>query len=285
MLQSVQSAIHHAGRGAGWFGEPAWAAMLGVTLAFVLVMWLAIAGVGARSRPATPRRTRWAGGFAFPLLALTAVAVYALIIGEAFSQDAPLRIEMTSRDSWWEVRYEPRSEERVLANELRVPLQRTVEVILTAGQGTSRLRVPALALDVAAAPGERRRFLLTADQSGEFPAEDAALAVVAQESEHFDEWVARQSAPSVIPTDPGVQYGRESFFRAGCDGCHAIRGTAARGPSGPDLTHVGSRRSLAADPLDGHLRLALQAAADSDAGLADERHEVRALATYLASLK
>jgi cytochrome c oxidase subunit 2 len=35
----------------------------------------------------------------------------------------------------------------------------------------------------------------------------------------------------------------------GCGGCHAVRGTDAEGAIGPDLTHVGSRHSLAAATL------------------------------------
>ena len=31
-----------------------------------------------------------------------------------------------------------------------------------------------------------------------------------------------------------------------CSSCHTIRGTSAGGDTGPDLTHVGSRTSLAA---------------------------------------
>jgi cytochrome c oxidase subunit 2 len=32
----------------------------------------------------------------------------------------------------------------------------------------------------------------------------------------------------------------------GCSGCHTIRGTDARGDVGPDLTHLASRRTIAA---------------------------------------
>ncbi|MGH8513251.1 MAG: c-type cytochrome, partial [Gammaproteobacteria bacterium] len=35
----------------------------------------------------------------------------------------------------------------------------------------------------------------------------------------------------------------------GCNGCHAIRGHFAGSSIGPDLTHVGSRRSLGAGTL------------------------------------
>nr|MBA2320390.1 c-type cytochrome [Deltaproteobacteria bacterium] len=35
----------------------------------------------------------------------------------------------------------------------------------------------------------------------------------------------------------------------GCGACHAVRGTAAEGTMGPDLTHVGSRASVGAGVL------------------------------------
>jgi cytochrome c oxidase subunit II len=46
------------------------------------------------------------------------------------------------------------------------------------------------------------------------------------------------------------------FMATGCSSCHTIRGTEAGGRLGPDLTHLGSRLSLAAAQLPntlGHL--------------------------------
>ena len=43
-----------------------------------------------------------------------------------------------------------------------------------------------------------------------------------------------------------AQRGRDLFARSACLGCHAIRGTVAASPIGPNLTHVGSRATLAA---------------------------------------
>ncbi|HEX6051690.1 MAG TPA: cytochrome c oxidase subunit II [Gemmatimonadaceae bacterium] len=43
-----------------------------------------------------------------------------------------------------------------------------------------------------------------------------------------------------------AQRGRELFARSACLGCHAIRGTVAASPIGPNLTHIGSRSTLAA---------------------------------------
>lgn len=48
----------------------------------------------------------------------------------------------------------------------------------------------------------------------------------------------------------GAAAGREAFITQGCAYCHRIRGTAARGTVGPDLTHVGSRLTLAAGTLE-----------------------------------
>ena len=45
------------------------------------------------------------------------------------------------------------------------------------------------------------------------------------------------------------QRGKQLFLENGCGACHAIRGTEAKGAIGPDLTHVGSRMSLAAATL------------------------------------
>jgi cytochrome c oxidase subunit 2 len=44
--------------------------------------------------------------------------------------------------------------------------------------------------------------------------------------------------------------GQELFIANGCGACHTIRGSAAAGVIGPDLTHVGGRLSLAAGSLE-----------------------------------
>jgi cytochrome c oxidase subunit 2 len=43
-----------------------------------------------------------------------------------------------------------------------------------------------------------------------------------------------------------AQRGRELFGRSACLGCHAIRGTVASSPIGPNLTHIATRSTLAA---------------------------------------
>jgi len=67
------------------------------------------------------------------------------------------------------------------------------------------------------------------------------------------------SFPDNITGD--AQRGAEQFGRSACIGCHAIRGTMASSPIGPNLTHIATRSTLAAGifPNDTrHLRLWLK---------------------------
>ena len=65
--------------------------------------------------------------------------------------------------------------------------------------------------------------------------------------------------PDNVTGDP--QRGAEQFARSACIGCHAIRGTVATSIIGPNLTHIGTRSTIAAGiyPNDArHLRLWLK---------------------------
>jgi cytochrome c oxidase subunit 2 len=77
-----------------------------------------------------------------------------------------------------------------------------------------------------------------------------AFVVVVEEREEFDRWLSAQAAPASAPSGPIATRGAEAFLESGCGACHAVRGTSADGVVGPDLTHVGSRRSIAAGTLE-----------------------------------
>ena len=65
----------------------------------------------------------------------------------------------------------------------------------------------------------------------------------------FDDWLADQRQPAVEPLESEAVRGLGVFSSSGCGACHSVRGTPADGVIGPDLTHVGSRVSLAAGVL------------------------------------
>jgi cytochrome c oxidase subunit 2 len=79
---------------------------------------------------------------------------------------------------------------------------------------------------------------------------------VAETPDDFSRWLSaqRQSAPEA--RGESERRGREVFLGAQCALCHSIGGTEAFGRTAPDLTHIASRRSLAAGTLPntrGHL--------------------------------
>ena len=74
------------------------------------------------------------------------------------------------------------------------------------------------------------------------------LRVYVQTPEDFAAWVKNQQQPAV--QDPAVAEGRQLFESQSCVSCHVVRGTAAQGQFGPDLTHFMSRDTLASGAAD-----------------------------------
>ena len=88
--------------------------------------------------------------------------------------------------------------------------------------------------------------------------------------------------------------GKTLFLENGCGACHTIRGTPANGEIGPDLSHVGSRVSLAAGTYPnnvGTLAGWISSAQHLKPGNLMpsfgnlQGEELRAIAAYLESLK
>ncbi len=88
--------------------------------------------------------------------------------------------------------------------------------------------------------------------------------------------------------------GFQAFMNAGCAACHTIAGTQAQGKAGPDLTNVGSRRSLGAGILPNNRGTLAGWIADSQSIKPNNRmpsydsmsaDELNAIADYLADLK
>jgi cytochrome c oxidase subunit II len=121
-----------------------------------------------------------------------------------------------------------------------------------------------------------------------------AFRVVVLERPEFESWLAAQGDPARAPTQPLAARGADLFIANGCGACHTVRGTQARGVIGPDLTHVGSRISLAAgtlpnEPADFERWIA-QADRIKPGALMPHfgmlpRRELQALAAYLEALR
>jgi cytochrome c oxidase subunit II len=121
-----------------------------------------------------------------------------------------------------------------------------------------------------------------------------AFEVVALSPEEFDSWRANQARDAVSPSDPFLARGQELFLTAGCGACHRVRGIGADGSLGPDLTHVGSRRRIAAGSFPAHAGTLAGWVAGSQTLKPGNKmpsfdlftgEELRAISAYLESLR
>jgi cytochrome c oxidase subunit 2 len=236
---------------------------------FIVVMILTLYGVYCRGRSINAQRWIIGGGLVFPAVTLTVLLVYSLVIGDGLTTHATpsdtLRVHVIGKQWWWEVRYEqPGSDEPiVLANEIRLPTNQPVELVLSTADVIHSFWAPSLAGKVDMIPGRTTRLQLKTSEAGTFRALCAeycggqhalmTLFIVTQEPGEFNAWLARQRQPIVAPSDPFLKLGHDAFFKGDCHTCHTIRGTSANATDGPDLTHVGGRKTLAAGTLNNHI--------------------------------
>ena len=76
-----------------------------------------------------------------------------------------------------------------------------------------------------------------------------SLWVVAEAPADFERWMQQQLQPASAPAEANLARGQQVFLANGCILCHTIAGTPAAGQVAPDLSHFGSRISIAAGTL------------------------------------
>jgi len=262
----IQSALHPRGPHAEAVSALSWVLFCGAAAILLLVLLLA-----AYALWAAPERRGWAanrrfvvgGGIVFPVVVLTALLAYTFSIGRSIATPATpasVRIEVIGEQWWWRVNYldERGRLDFVTANEIRIPAGRSVEIALRSTNVLHSFWVPNLAGKLDMIPGRVNRLRLEADGPGVFrgqcaeycggPHAKMAFYVIAEAPEAFAKWRDDQRRPALAVDDARLQQGR-ALFLTHCAACHTVRGTAAQGVLGPDLTHVGGRHSLAAGIL------------------------------------
>ncbi|QBE67533.1 c-type cytochrome [Pseudoduganella lutea] len=307
-----QSALDPAGPDAHLIDQLGWTMSIGSLVILAGVMVLVMRALRAR---ATVRSRVWivGGGLLLPLVVLTALLAWSLASTAGLSQPSSLtalRVAVTAKMWWWEVRYVDPATGRdvVLANEIRIPAGRPVYLALTTSDVIHSFWVPALAGKVDMVPGRVHGLALQADRPGTWRGQCAefcgaqhakmALHVVAQPPAEFDAWLAAQARPAAAPATAQLVRGRQAFLERRCDACHAVRGVTGgrldRETAGPDLTHVGSRLYLAAGTLPTRQGTLAGWVADPQshkpgvrmpAASGLEGDELRALVAWLESLK
>lgn len=231
-----------------------------VMIVVLAALWLALRGsVSQRAALAGERAIRL-GGIAFPAVTLTVLLGYGLwMMRESLAVEAApaLRIEVTGEQWWWRLGYRDRQGQAFAeANEIRIPVGAEVELELRSADVIHSFWVPSLGGKLDMIPGRTNRLRLRAERPGIYRGQCAeycggphalmALEIVALPQAEFDAWLAAGAAPTAPPGGEAERRGGELFLAAGCGGCHAVRGSAAEGVIGPDLSRVGGRRFLAA---------------------------------------
>lgn len=161
-----------------------------------------------------------------------------------------LTVRVTGHQWWWRIEYRVGDRWVETANELHLPLDRPARVLLGSADVIHSFWVPNVAGKIDMVPGRRNQLDITPRRTGWFRGQCAefcglqhahmALDVRVEPPAEFTRWLSAQAAPAARADRP---------FPAACAACHTIRGTAARGRAGPDLTHLASRRSIAAGTL------------------------------------
>ncbi|UVF21018.1 cytochrome c oxidase subunit II [Microvirga terrae] len=259
----VQSALDPAGGDALRIYRLTLVMTIGGSLIFLLVTGLLLYAIFAAPERRVwlgSRRTVIIGGLAFPIVVLSGLLPYGLIVMR--DTDVPrsgaLPVEVIGEQYWWRVKY-PAEQERAefsTANELVVPVGRPVTVSVTAADVIHSFWIPNFGGKVDMIPGRVNRLNFTAERPGTYRGVCAefcgdqharmAFDVVALEPDAFAAWRDEQANPAREPDLPDRARGRELFRAGGCGSCHVVRGTEADGAFGPDLTHVGSRRTIGA---------------------------------------
>jgi cytochrome c oxidase subunit 2 len=235
---------------------------------FVIVAGILLAAIvrfRERDPAALPRQVRgnprleltWT---ILPAVVLTVIAfqtIPAIFRSQAAPAPDALRVRVIGHQWWWEFEYPDLGIKT--ASDLYLPAGKPVFLELTSVDVIHAFWVPQLGGKRDTLPGQRNRILLTPTTPGEYPGQCAEFcgeshanmrhrAFVLPPAD-FDAWAAAQKAPAVEPAEgsPAAR-GREVFLRRQCVGCHAVQGASAGG-LGPDLTHFGSRKTIAGGML------------------------------------
>ncbi|GAO38847.1 putative cytochrome c oxidase subunit II [Sphingomonas changbaiensis NBRC 104936] len=173
----------------------------------------------------------------------------------------PVRIRLTANQWWWDVEYlgaNP-SEAVRTANEVHLPIGRPTLIELQSNDVIHSFWVPNLAGKQDLIPGRTEDIALLPRKIGVFRGQCAefcgaqhahmALTVVVEPEAQFRSWWRQQQAEAPAPRTPEQLAGMTYVTTRECATCHAIAGTTASASVAPDLTHIASRKTIAAGTL------------------------------------
>lgn len=199
---------------------------------------------------------------AIPLLLV--VLLFFLTIGYIYAIDDPdtedekLTVRVIGNRWYWE--YEYPEHNLLVPDELHVPVDTNIHLILEASDVIHSFWVPELAGKEDLIPGQTNEMWFRATEVGEYRGYCAEFCgtqhammrvkVVVDTKEGFEAWVSRMQQPPPQPGTELQQQGYELITGPRCARCHSLGITQDVPLLGPDLGHLASRTTFAGATFD-----------------------------------
>jgi cytochrome c oxidase subunit II len=276
--QTYQSAFGGAAVESRQFQILFWIFVAVCAAMYLLVVAFLIAGIVRRRRAADARvvetgrhhethplmRSGLISWAALIGIGLVALAIASFVADRSMASAAAhekMSITVTANQWWWDVQYNASDPSKIMrtANELHLPVGVPVRIILHSNDVIHSFWVPSLAGKQDLIPGRENDITITPKRVGIYRgqcaefcgAQHAHMALVVNVDSYADfiKWWGQQLRPAYAPKSPLALAGYNFVTTRECAMCHTIAGTPAGGRIGPDLTHLASRRSIAAGTL------------------------------------
>lgn len=202
-------------------------------------------------------------------MAVTVVLLFLMMIGSfetsralgGMNDENALAIDVYGHQWWWEVQYPNNEAYKTVqtANEIHIPVGVPIRIHGTSRDVIHSFWAPNVQGKRDLMPGYETEVMMQIDQPGRWRGQCAefcgeqhahmAFYMVAESKGDFEHWLSAQAESSVAPGTPQAAHGQQVFLSHACVLCHTIRGTPAGSRVGPDLTHLASRKTIAAGLL------------------------------------
>ena len=197
------------------------------------------------------------------LIVFVLLGVTARIVAEVQEKAPPknaLKATVIGHQWWWELKYPGLG--ITTANELNIPAvdasrSNPTFLDLESADVAHSFWVPQLAGKTDVIPSRRNVMWIDPSTPGTYLGNcteycgtqhaNMYVRVVVLSKDDFSKWVSAQQQPAAA--DPQTEQARDLFLSLSCVNCHTVTGTAAKGHSGPDLTHLMSRQTIASGML------------------------------------
>jgi len=234
-----------------------------VVTAFVLALFVFSTRVGEAAPASTASsdlglEIAWTLGPVLILLMISVPTIRTIFRSQpAVPPAGALEIKVVAHQWWWEFDYPDGAK---TGNELHIPVNRPIRLSLESADIIHSFWVPQLGGKRDVVPGQINELTFGATVVGMYPGQCAEFCGLSHANmrfrtfvdspDDFAKWDRAQLA-GAVPTPASDQLasdGAEVFADSPCTTCHMIQGVS-KGYIGPDLTHFGSRTTLAAGVL------------------------------------